>query len=174
MAKTKKPKAKAELALRLFIACHQHRHGNSIYPFLARAAVSESAVIDAFDIDFEPDEEEFLDIIDCGQKLESLRVLPVDGTDQRPDRLKTAQGEGFSHRYPVACSVCSADLRKAEAVRVIFSVDGHLLERRSQVDAAGFLEDVDGMIAKGLHSDSNCAGCGERLAEHEFEQTADD
>jgi hypothetical protein len=51
----------------LFIALHTHAHGISIYPFIftptkAEPAPDEEEVTRRFDIDFEPDKEEFLDI----------------------------------------------------------------------------------------------------------------
>ena len=51
----------------LFIAIHSHRHGLTLYPVLSAHLPSQEEIIKLWDVDFEPDRDETIDIEEVGE-----------------------------------------------------------------------------------------------------------
>lgn len=79
----------------------------------------------------------------------------------------------WKHRYAATrCEACGRNLTEPGSVDLVYSIAGHVSEVPSRLDSDGVLDDVDGIIAKGLHSDTSCAACGHSLSEEELTQDA--
>lgn len=74
----------------------------------------------------------------------------------------------YTHKYPMTCPHCQADLTKENACLAYFSIAGRTESFPSQLEGDGSLIDVDDLIANGYHSDTECATCSESLAGDEI------
>jgi len=54
----------------LYIAVHHHHYGISVYPVLSDHLPSEEEIIKVWNIDFEPDKDEYIDIEPSGRVKE--------------------------------------------------------------------------------------------------------
>jgi hypothetical protein len=74
----------------------------------------------------------------------------------------------WKHKYAVTrCEACGRDLIEPGSVDLVYSIASQVQEVPSRLDSDGILQDVDGIIAKGLHSDTCCAACGHSLSDEE-------
>lgn len=62
-----------------WVAIHTHRHGMDIYPFTSDTEPNNEAIIAACDIEFEPDREEYIDIVQVS--LNEQHVPHIDDGD---------------------------------------------------------------------------------------------
>lgn len=53
---------KSKKVKKLFVVLHTHRHGISMYPVRASKKPTDKELIKKFEIDFEPDREEFIEV----------------------------------------------------------------------------------------------------------------
>ena len=76
----------------------------------------------------------------------------------------------YKHAYGLTrCPFCDCDLTVDENVKIeTYEENEGNKYFYSRLDDYGELEDVEGVIAEGLHSDTFCANCDSSLNEHEI------
>ncbi len=104
-------------------------------------------------------------------------------TDEKCDECGSAldadeeddDGEEIAYRYlhapgipVVQCPDCGGHLTDADAVNIQLAVSGQNVDVKSRLDTDGRLIDTDDhAVAKGFHSETSCARCGESLTPYE-------
>jgi hypothetical protein len=77
------------------------------------------------------------------------------------------------HDAPLShCPFCGASLTSPDSIALTVSIAERRHDLPTQLDAEGWLMDVDRLVANGYHSATCCATCGEMLVEYEHSKAA--
>ena len=100
-----------------------------------------------------------------------VRAAPSATHDDMSETIQTLVGRIHSshqHRYPPWCPECKAQLWEDGAIEMEFTADGVSVQRAAtRLDRTGYLQDVNNVIAAGLHSGTRCAACEAALDDYE-------
>ncbi len=88
----------------------------------------------------------------------------------------TSQDQTMNYRYRYLddqgnpldrCPYCAASLTQPGGVTLTVSIANRPQDFATQLDAQGWLVDVERLVANGYHSATSCAACGEMLVDYE-------